>query len=407
MDLSIFLLQFVAFLDLLAVGLIVPLVPNHIRQLGGNHIYVGLLGSIYSGFQLGSGPLIGSLSDLKGRRTILMFTLLLCAGVYSIMGFISSIAVILILRGMLGLFKQTQLLTKALVPDYESNQQKQSVIYGKMAAISGVGITLGPVIGGHIVEDHPENGFMYIAIIVGFCFLVNAGLVYFLPATIKKTSKETKSKSEHESVMNKIITSSKQSVIELSKIPWAEYWDVFLLKALISFAMAVYFSNYSLYLKTIYELSPKYIGYVISIQGVISSVSSFFIGYINKFYSYDTDYSVRNLHMFILVGVSLTGMILATNVYMFIVCLLPLAVGSAVGRLVSLEMVLTRCKGKHRGTLIGATNSVTSLSGVVAPMVAGFIGQYFGVAYGLYASLFATLLGVALSYQYRRKNKVD
>ncbi|XP_013139116.1 PREDICTED: quinolone resistance protein NorA-like [Papilio polytes] len=406
MALCVYLLQFVAFLDLLAVGLIVPLVPNHIRQLGGNHIYVGLLGSIYSGFQLGSGPLIGSLSDLKGRRTILMLTLLLCAVVYTIMGFTSSIAVILILRGMLGLFKQTQLLTKALVPDYESNQQKQSVIYGKMAAISGVGITLGPVIGGHIVEDHPENGFMYIAVIVGFCFLVNAGLVYFLPATIKKVTKERKANKE-ESVLNKIIVSSKQSVVELSKIPWAEYWDVFLLKALISFAMAVYFSNYSLYLKTIYELSPKYIGYVISIQGVISSVSSFFIGYINKFYSYDIDYSVRNLHMFILVGVSLTGMILATNVYMFIVCLLPLAVGSAVGRLVSLEMVLTRCKGKHRGTLIGATNSVTSLSGVVAPMVAGFIGQYFGVAYGLYASLFATLLGVALSYQYKRKSKIE
>lgn len=79
----------------------------------------------------------------------------------------------------LGLFKQTQLLTKALVPDYESNQQKQSVIYGKMAAISGVGITLGPVIGGHIVEDHPENGFMYIAVIVGFCFLVNAGKILY------------------------------------------------------------------------------------------------------------------------------------------------------------------------------------------------------------------------------------
>lgn len=230
--------------------------------------------------------------------------------------------------------------------------------------------------------------------------------MYCLPATIKKVTKERKANKE-ESVLNKIIVSSKQSVVELSKIPWAEYWDVFLLKALISFAMAVYFSNYSLYLKTIYELSPKYIGYVISIQGVISSVSSFFIGYINKFYSYDIDYSVRNLHMFILVGVSLTGMILATNVYMFIVCLLPLAVGSAVGRLVSLEMVLTRCKGKHRGTLIGATNSVTSLSGVVAPMVAGFIGQYFGVAYGLYASLFATLLGVALSYQYKRKSKIE
>lgn len=50
------------FQDLLAVGLIVPLVAGHVREMGGNHVYVGLLGSIYAGFQLGSGPLIVSIS---------------------------------------------------------------------------------------------------------------------------------------------------------------------------------------------------------------------------------------------------------------------------------------------------------------------------------------------------------
>ncbi|CAH2071530.1 unnamed protein product, partial [Iphiclides podalirius] len=220
MALSVYLLQLVAFLDLLAVGLIVPLVPNHVRQLGGNHIYIGLLGSIYSGFQLGSGPLIGSLSDLKGRRMILMLTLLMCAGAYIILGLTTSIAVILILRAILGLFKQTQMLTKALVPDYESDQVKQSVIYGKMAAISGIGITLGPVIGGHIAEDHPDFGFLYIAIIVTACFIANAGIVYFLPTNKEKeTTKEAKSKKKPSSIWQKIVTSSKQSVLELSKIP--------------------------------------------------------------------------------------------------------------------------------------------------------------------------------------------
>lgn len=67
------------------------------------------------------------------------------------------------------------MLTKALVPDYEKNTQSQSAIYGKMAAISGAGITLGPVIGGHIAEDNPDNGFTFIALIVGICFVLNAG----------------------------------------------------------------------------------------------------------------------------------------------------------------------------------------------------------------------------------------
>ena len=45
------------------MGLIVPLVAGHVRQMGGNHLYVGLLGSVYAGFQLGSGPLIVSSSS--------------------------------------------------------------------------------------------------------------------------------------------------------------------------------------------------------------------------------------------------------------------------------------------------------------------------------------------------------
>lgn len=66
------------------------------------------------------------------------------------------------------------MLSKALVPDYENDENKQGDIYGKMAAISGVGITLGPIIGGHIAEDHPENGFLLIAIVVGIFFAINS-----------------------------------------------------------------------------------------------------------------------------------------------------------------------------------------------------------------------------------------
>lgn len=62
-----------------------------------------------------------------------------------------------------------------MVPDYEKVESKQSQIYGKMAAISGVGITLGPIFGGHIVEDYPLYGFTIIGAIVSTFFLINAG----------------------------------------------------------------------------------------------------------------------------------------------------------------------------------------------------------------------------------------
>ncbi|CAH4031556.1 major facilitator superfamily domain-containing protein 9-like [Pieris brassicae] len=409
MTYTIPLIKFVAFLDLLAVGLIVPLIPSHVRQLGGSHIYVGILGSVYSGFQLGSGPLIGSLSDLKGCRSILIYTLIVCSGAYLCMGFTTSIAIIILLRAILGLFKQTQLLTKALVPEYEKNEKKQSAIFGKMAAISGMGMTLGPIIGGHIAEDYPENGFYYIAGVVALCFILNAVSVYMLPQTnikMKKTSEKlTHSK---QNIFQLIYNNSKESALELSKVDWSQYWEVFVFKALLGFAMGVYYSNYALYLKTQYELSPKHIGYVISFQGIIGAVSSFLMGYINSYYPNDKDFSHRNYHVFLLLSISIFGLCMSSNIMFYSVWLIPMSIGNAVGRLVTLEMILRKSDKEHKGTLIGASNSVASLSGVLSPMAAGLIGQYLGVKYVIYASLCSNVIALILSNRYKTRHiKVD
>ncbi|XP_045765679.1 major facilitator superfamily domain-containing protein 9-like isoform X2 [Maniola jurtina] len=371
--------------------------------MGGNHIYVGLLGSMFAGFQLLSGPVIGSLSDLKGRKQILILTILVCCVAYLIMGVTNYFAIILLMRPVLGIFKHTQLLAKASVPDYECDEMKQSVIYGKMFAICGVGIALGPIVGGHIVEDHPIHGFRFVAILVAICFLVNACLVYLLPKVNVPVRRKFNPTSSSHSILHSLLSCSKQSFVQLSKVEWSKYWIIFMFQALSSFAMGVYVSNYALYLKTQYGLSPKYIGYVVSIQGVIGAISGFMMGYINSFYTHDKDYSIRNYHVFILLSASLLGICLSINIVMYTALSIPLAIGNAVGRLVTLDMLLKRSHGDHRGTLIGASNSVRSLCQVVAPLVAGFIGEFFNVAYVIYASFFSASIGLIMSFHYKTK----
>lgn len=201
------------------------------------------------------------------------------------------------------------------------------------------------------------------------------------------------------SLLHSIGSSLKQSVVELLNIDWSKYGDIFLLKGFIGFAMSVYYSNYSLYLSTIFELSSKQIGYIISFQGIVGSISSYFMGSINSLYCNDDDYITRNFHVFVLICGSVFGLMLSFNVYIYMFWLCPLAIGNAIGRLVTLDMLLKRGHNTHRGTLIGASNSVRSLTGVVAPMVAGYISQYVGLSYVIYASFFSTIIGLIISYR--------
>lgn len=195
--------------------------------------------------------------------------------------------------------------------------------------------------------------------------------------------------------------------MELLTIDWSKFWDIFMLKAFIGFAMSVYYSNYSLFLNNTYDLTRKQIGYIISFQGVIGSISSYFMGSVNSLYRKDDDYSVRHFHVFVLTCGSFLGLLMSSSIYFYLFWLIPLAVGNAMGRLVSLDMLLKRGGNTHRGTLIGASNSVRSLTGVVAPMVAGYISQYAGLSNVIYASFLSTLLGLVISYHsLKNKNQI-
>lgn len=166
-------------------------------------------------------------------------------------------------------------------------------------------------------------------------------------------------------------------------------------------AMGMYFTNFGLFLKTVHDVSPKYLGYIISLQGVTGSLCTYFIGHINKIYKNDKDYSARNYHIFITVATTLFSLAIAPNVYIYTGLLIPLAIASSVGRIVTLEMVTNRTDGDHRGTVIGASNSIRSLSGVVLPLVAGVLNQYFGVVYTFYCAAIFAGVGVVISRRIR------
>lgn len=66
----------ILFLDVLAYSMIAPLLPFYVRDIAGDGAATawlsGMLGAGYAAMQLISGPILGALSDRRGRRPILL-----------------------------------------------------------------------------------------------------------------------------------------------------------------------------------------------------------------------------------------------------------------------------------------------------------------------------------------------
>jgi MFS transporter, DHA1 family, tetracycline resistance protein len=67
---------FTLFIDILGIGLVIPVLPKLIEQYAGGNtsnaaFYSGILTAVYAAMQFICAPILGSLSDQYGRRPVL------------------------------------------------------------------------------------------------------------------------------------------------------------------------------------------------------------------------------------------------------------------------------------------------------------------------------------------------
>ncbi|XP_063069752.1 major facilitator superfamily domain-containing protein 9 [Engraulis encrasicolus] len=168
----------VGFMDLFGVSMIIPLLSHHVKFLGASPTVAGIVGSTYGVLQLFSSTVVGSWSDVVGRRDSLLTCLLVSALGYGLLGMSTSIALFVLARIPVGLFKHSLSICRALLSDLVCESDRPLVM-GHFNAASSVGFIVGPVVGGYLTEH--EGGFYTSSFACAAIFLLNAGLVWMLP----------------------------------------------------------------------------------------------------------------------------------------------------------------------------------------------------------------------------------
>ncbi|MDB4951053.1 MAG: multidrug resistance protein [Gemmatimonadetes bacterium] len=143
---KLIVLMVTAFVDMVGLLMVIPLIPFYAMKLGAGGIVVGILVSAFSLAQLLSAPLWGRVSDRYGRRPALLVGLGASALAYVTFAFAQSIWLLLLSRLIQGAGGGTTGVVQAYVADATEPKDRAKSL-GWLSAATNLGVTIGPLLG--------------------------------------------------------------------------------------------------------------------------------------------------------------------------------------------------------------------------------------------------------------------
>jgi MFS family permease len=140
-----------AFVDMVGLTMIIPLLPFYATELGASATVVGVLVSAFSVAQLAVAPVWGRFSDRYGRRPGILAGLLLTSCAYVIFAFAGSVPVLLLSRLVQGLGGGTIGVVQAYVAD-ASRPEERTKSLGWLSAVTSLGAVAGPAFGSLMIS---------------------------------------------------------------------------------------------------------------------------------------------------------------------------------------------------------------------------------------------------------------
>jgi multidrug resistance protein len=140
-----------AFVDMLGLIIVYPLLPFYAQHLGANAAMVGALVASFSVAQLLAAPVWGWLSDRYGRRPAILVGLLLSAVAYLVFAFADSLSLLFLSRVVQGLGGGTIGVVQAYVSDVSEPKDRAKTL-GWLSAVTSLGAVVGPAIGSALVR---------------------------------------------------------------------------------------------------------------------------------------------------------------------------------------------------------------------------------------------------------------
>jgi DHA1 family tetracycline resistance protein-like MFS transporter len=353
-----------AVLDILAMGLVIPVLPSLIEAFAGSRadagLWNGILVALWAAAQFVASPVIGSLSDRFGRRPVILVSVAGMAVDWVLMALAPNLWWLAVGRLIGGVTSSTLTTIYAYVADV-TEPAARAKAFGLVGAAFSGGFVLGPFFGGVLGEISPRAPFWAAAAMSAAAFAYG---LFVLPESLAKENRTPFAWSRANPFGAMGLLRSRKGLLALASVNFLLY-----------FAHHVFSAVFVLYAAHRYGWSVFQVGMLLAFVGVMDmAVQGALTGPVVKRIG-----EWRTL-IFGLSGgaVGVAAMGLAPDGLTFVLAMLPNALwGLAMPTIQSL--MTARVGEAEQGQLQGANNSLASIAGVASPL-------FFGAVYGVTAS---------------------
>ena len=410
---KLFTLMTTAFIDMLGLLMIIPLLPFYVQSLGesgisifGVHFGVGtIVGFIVAAFtfaQLLSAPMWGRFSDRVGRRPTLLIALGASAIAYLIFGFANSLLLLFLSRIVQGAGGGTVGVIQAYVADTTDPKDRARAL-GWLSATTNLGVALGPVLGSFALAVGKYDlvpGSPTLRLGAAAPGIFAAALCVINMAFAARYLTESRNPDDHDaSQPRRTSRQAAWSVISSSGEPASRLIWIY---AIAIGAFQGSFAVLALFLNARFQVTAQTIGYFFMYIGSISVFTRVLL--LGRMVDWLGEAKLSRLGL-ILLAAGVFGMPLARNLPMLAVAVALIPLGTAFTFPCVTALLSRVISPRERGLYMGMQQTYGGIARIIAPLFFGWAYDSIGISAPYFFSaafIFATiLLGFGLD-QYAR-----
>jgi DHA1 family multidrug resistance protein-like MFS transporter len=351
---NILILSFTLIVVMLGFGMVIPIFPFFIEELGAGGRELGLLVAAGALLEFVCAPIWGSVSDRTGRKPILMVGVL-GYGISSLLfGLSTQVWMLFASRILSGILSSAaSAASMAYISDSTSQDDRSSGI-GILGAAMGLGTIIGPGIGGWLGADSLSLPFFVSA---GLSLVALALIGLLLPESLPIEARQSAGKAR--GVQIRVLWQALFSPIGI----------LLFLLFLASFGLMSFESVFGLYSAARFGYGPERVGGILMVIGAVSAIGkATLVGPLTRRWG-----EVPIIKLSLLGSTIGFGVLLLANNYPTILLVTGLFILSKTFLRTVLLSLASQRSTTGQGVTMGLGTAFISLGRIVGPIWAGLL----------------------------------